>query len=35
MASEQSFEDKGKVKLKPSQEVEQQKMNDRPITLAE
>jgi hypothetical protein len=35
MSSEHSFEDKGKVKPKPSQEVEQPTMDDRPITVAE
>ncbi len=35
MSSEQSFEDKGKVKPKPSQEVEQPKKDDQPITVAE
>lgn len=35
MSSEHSFEDKGNVKPKPSQEVEQPQKDDRPITLAE
>jgi hypothetical protein len=35
MSGEHSFEDKGKVKPKPSQEVKKPKRDDQPITVAE